>query len=164
MDLFQDEAQLARRSEQLLLGSKVLYWRDRRATAWAFFCPLCRSPRRLPMKPRPGRMHAVQIGLTAACFMLATWSLFSWKGIVSFVPMWAAFEAIYRVRLRAKLVCGSCGFDPYLYQVDVQRARAAVEAFWRRRFQERGIPYPEKAPGPASAPSARPIPPSPPAS
>jgi hypothetical protein len=89
------------------------------------------------------------VGLTALVFTAATWAWFSWKGIVSFVPLLAAFEIFYRGRVRAALHCSQCGFDPYLYLTDVKRARAEVESHWRKKFAEKGIPYPEQAGQPA---------------
>jgi hypothetical protein len=48
------------------------------------------------------------------------------------------------------MLCPQCGFDPFLYMVDVKRARNEVETHWRRKFAEKNIPYPErpKAPEP----------------
>ncbi len=123
---------------------KRSFWRDRVKQIWAFFCPLCNVPRRIPFQPRPGFKHLFQIGLTSVVFMLATWSWFEWKGIVSFFPLWTLFEMVYRSRVRAALACNHCGFDPYLYLIDLPRAREVVENHWRKKFAEKGIPYPEK--------------------
>jgi hypothetical protein len=41
------------------------------------------------------------------------------------------------------LACNHCGFDPYLYLIDVPRAREVVENHWRKKFAEKGIPYPK---------------------
>ena len=120
------------------------FWRDRATKAWSFICPHCSTPRKIPYQPRPTPMHYVQIGLTAAFFTLLTWHWFSWKGMVSFIPLWTAFEAIYRGKVRAAMYCSNCGFDPYLYLVDVKRARTQIETHWRGKFAEKGIPYPEK--------------------
>lgn len=134
---------------------KRSFWRDRIRQIWAFYCPLCNVPRRIPYQPRPGFKHMAQVGLTAIIFMLATWSRFEWKGIVSFFPLWTIFEVVYRSRVRAALTCNQCGFDPYLYLIDVPRAREVVENHWRKKFAEKGIPYPEKNGGkPAAAQSA----------
>jgi hypothetical protein len=84
------------------------------------------------------------MGLTAAFFTLVTWQWFTWKGVVSFVPLWVIFEAVYRARVRVAMRCPHCGFDPYLYLVDVNRARTEIESHWRKKFAEKGIPYPEK--------------------
>jgi hypothetical protein len=74
--------------------------------------------------------------------MLATWRWFEWKGIVSFLPFWLVFEVFYRARVRAALSCDQCGFDPILYLVDVKRARREIEEHWKKKFAEKGIPYP----------------------
>ncbi len=74
--------------------------------------------------------------------MVATWRWFEWRGVVSFVPFWLIFEAVYRARCRGILNCTQCGFDPYLYLIDTRRARAEVESHWRKKFAEKGIPYP----------------------
>jgi hypothetical protein len=126
-------------------------WTERRSDAWHFYCPLCRAERRLPYRPSPGgARHYIQVGLTSLFFTLVTWPWFSWKGIVSFLPFWAAFEIFYRGRVRGALGCPHCGFDPYLYLTDVKRARQEVESHWRKKFADAGIPYPEK---PGAAPT-----------
>ncbi len=100
------------------------------------------------MHPEPGRpRHFIQIGLTAVVFALGLWALFPWigsKGLVAFVPLWIAFEIIYRTKVRGSVICGQCGFDPVLYLVDVGRARQAVRAHWKTKFEEKGIPFPEE--------------------
>ena len=55
------------------------------------------------------------------------------------------FEGYYRSRVRIALSCPHCGFDPYLYLTDVKRARQEIEAYWRKKFAEKGIPYPGDA-------------------
>ncbi len=112
---------------------------------------MCTSPRRIGMHPRPGQpIHFVQIGLTAVVFAFALQALFPWvglRGLVSFVPFWIAFETIYRAKVRGSVVCSKCGFDPFLYLVDVDQARAAIRDHWRIRFEEKGIPFPEEERG-----------------
>jgi len=118
-------------------------WKERYTRGFSFLCPLCAIPRRIGMHPRPGQpIHFFQVFVGALFFTLVTWNLFDWKGIVSFVPFWIAFEVFYRAKVRDSLACSKCGFDPMLYLVDVERARSAVEAHWRRKFEEKGIPYP----------------------
>ncbi len=118
-------------------------WKPMHKGVWQFFCPQCRTPQKLPYSPKPERMIRVfQVLLTAGIFTLLTWDWFEWKGIVSFFPFWAAFELVYRILIRSKLSCQSCGFDPYLYLSDVPRARAEIEHFWRKKFEAKGIPYP----------------------
>lgn len=119
-------------------------WREKRRAGVSFLCPLCKTPRMVPHKTSPGLRHVLQVAVTATFIMAVTWSWFEWKGIVSFAPLWIAFEMIYRIRARGLLACPHCGFDPYLQLTDAQRARQEIEAHWRRKFAEKGIPYPEK--------------------
>ncbi|MGZ3699270.1 MAG: hypothetical protein ACXWPM_12800 [Bdellovibrionota bacterium] len=98
----------------------------------------------MPFASRPQTRHYIQVALTALVFMLATWKWFAWKGLVSFIPMWTGFEVFYRVRMRGALPCSGCGFDPYLYLNDVQKARTEVQNHWKKKFEEMGIPFPDK--------------------
>ena len=121
-----------------------IFWKNREANSWSFICPSCGSPRKLGFKPRPTPKHYAQIALTAAFITMLTWNWFGWRGIVSFIPLWTLFEAMYRGRVRAAMHCDMCGFDPYLYMADIKRARAEIETHWRKKFAEKGVPYPEK--------------------
>lgn len=119
------------------------HWKETSRSGWSFYCPLCKVFRRISQHPRPeSARHIVQIGLTSLAFTLGAWSWFSWKGIVSFVPIWAVFEMIYRIRIRGILRCPHCGFDPVLFLSDTERAKKEVESHWRKVFAEKGIPYP----------------------
>ncbi len=119
---------------------------DRRQV-WSFFCPLCAVSRRITGSAQPGQpMHYVQVGLCALMFTLATFKWFQFKGMVSFLPMWIIFEVAYRTRVRARVRCPDCGFDPVLCLSDVDRARKEVEDHWKRKFAEKGIPFPDKNP------------------
>lgn len=111
---------------------------------WDFFCPKCRIERRVPLRSRPGGVHVFQVLLTSLFLTLILWPVLDWKGILSFVPLWTVFEVVYRLRIRMAMPCSNCGFDPYLYLTDVKRARKEIEAFWRAKFAEKGIPFPEK--------------------
>jgi len=119
-------------------------WRQRHSRIWSFYCPQCRAPRRTPTHPDPSRpANYARIGLCALVFTISTWTWFSWKGLVSFVPFWAVFELVHRSRVRGLLACPHCGFDPYLYLVDVKLARREIEEHWKRKFAEHGIPFPQ---------------------
>jgi hypothetical protein len=78
--------------------------------------------------------------------MVVTWPWLQWKGVFSFLPLWIVFEVSYRTRVRADIRCRSCGFDPLLYLVDVQKAREEIREHWKKKFQEKGIPFPEQNP------------------
>lgn len=107
-----------------------------------FYCPLCGVAKRLPFSPQPGARHFLQVGLTALVTMLAFWPLWGIKGVVVFLPYWMIFEFAYRARVRARMRCTQCGFDPFLYMTDVGRARREVQDHWRKLFEARGLEYP----------------------
>lgn len=132
-------------------------WRKPHSRIWSFYCPQCRAPRRAPTHPNPANpLNIGRIALCSAFFTLCTWSWFGWKGFVSFVPFWATFEIIYRSRMRGMLACPHCGFDPYLYLVDVKLARKEIEEHWKRKFAEHGIPFPSPKHGEVATPAAEP--------
>jgi hypothetical protein len=118
-------------------------WRERHGKVWTFYCPQCRAARRADTHPDPARFeNFARVGLSALVFMICTWNWFAWKGVFSFFPIWAVFEIVHRSRVRGMLACPHCGFDPYLYLVDVKLARSEIEAHWKRKFAEHGIPFP----------------------
>jgi predicted RNA-binding Zn-ribbon protein involved in translation (DUF1610 family) len=122
------------------------YWQEKPSKAyWEFLCPVCRSSRRLPVRPRPTAFHYFQLVLTSVVFTVLAWKWFTWKGFVSFFPLWMVFEILYRGRARIALDCPQCGFDPSLHLLDAKRAREEMEKYWRKKFEEKGIPFPEKA-------------------
>jgi len=124
-------------------------WHERPTDSWSFYCPLCKSPRKIPYRPKPGGFRQVsQVVLTTAFLTLLMWSWLSWKGIVVGLPLWIGFEVFYRARVRVSLACPYCGFDPFLYLSDVKRARTEIEGHWRKVFADKGIPFPEKNPLP----------------
>ena len=119
------------------------FWRERNGALWSFICPLCRVERRLPLGPRPGTLkHFFQIGLLTVVFAILCWSKLSGRGFIAFIPFWSIFEVLYRWKLRILLPCSQCGFDPYLFSSDVKRAQQEVEHHWRKKFADKGIPYP----------------------
>lgn len=131
------------------------YWREKQVDAWTFYCPFCKVPRKVPYRPRPTQKHLMQVFLVSLAFTGAFWKVFAWKGLVSFLPLWILFEFVYRLQVRGALYCSQCGFDPYLYLVDVKRAKSEIRDFWRKKFEERGIPFPE-ASGQPQAPQKNP--------
>lgn len=101
-------------------------------------------------------MRVFQIGICTAFFMLCTWSIFEWKGVVAFVPFWMIFEFFYRAKVRSQASCTECGFDPFLYLVDIKKARAEIETHWKKKFAEKGIEYPSKS-RPAASNNVQPV-------
>lgn len=131
--------------DELQKALKKSLWKNGNRQTWSYFCPLCKSERALPHPPNPNSRRAVvQVALTTAFFTLVTYSWLGFKGLVAAVPFWVIYETLFRARVRAKLACTNCGFDPFLAIQDVKRAKAEVETHWRKKFEEKGIPYPEK--------------------
>ncbi|MBC7692776.1 MAG: hypothetical protein H7222_13525 [Methylotenera sp.] len=136
---------------ELLRAAAKSLWKNRYRYRFSFYCPLCRIPRRIGQSPRPLFSHFVQIGVTSAFITMLSWNWYGPKGMVTFLPLWILFETIYRARMRAALKCNSCGFDPNLYLVDVQKAKAGVEKYWKVKFVEKGISHPKYNPASAGA-------------
>lgn len=128
-------------SKSKIRNSIQLNLDEKNQNTWMFFCPLCAVSRRLTGSKNPGKpIHFVQIGLCAAVFTLATYRWFELKGLVSFIPMWIVFETLFRTRVRARIRCSECGFDPFLCVADVDQAKREVENHWKKKFEEKGIP------------------------
>ena len=138
---------MERNPQDIIRAASKSIWRERYTKDFSFYCPMCTSPRRIGMHPRPGRpIHFAQVGITAIFLTLITAHFLpwiGWKAIVCFVPLWIGFETIYRAKVRAAVACGQCGFDPALYLVEPGKARHAIREHWRKRFEEKGIPFPE---------------------
>ena len=118
-------------------------WQEHQKKNFKFFCPLCSSPRETSMHPKPHQPILVfRVFVTSLAVMLCTWNWMGWKGIVSFIPLWIAFEWTYRSKVRLQVECPHCGFDPYLYVSRPEAANARVKEHFKKVFDERGIPYP----------------------
>lgn len=127
-------------------------WRDRSQNLWHFLCPLCKSARRVPFRAKPGSPGQIfQISLTALIISYLTWPWLNWKGLICFVPLWIAFEAIYRWRRRAALTCPQCGFDPFLFLIEEKWAEREVKSYWKKKFEDWGI-VPDQATRQTSGP------------
>lgn len=96
--------------------------------------------------PKPQTRHFVQIALLSLVVTIAAWKWLEWKGVVSFVPLWMLFEISHRLRARAQLACTQCGFDPYLFLIDSDRAKTAIREFWKKKTPE--VPPPLDGPPP----------------
>jgi hypothetical protein len=112
---------------------------------YQFYCPHCKKERRLAYDPNPGTMRKIgQIALTTAFLTVVLWPWFDIKGIVLVLPIWTVYELYFRVSARADLACPYCGFDPFLFLTDVQKAKKEIENYWRKKLAENGIPFPEE--------------------
>jgi len=138
---------MERNRQDVIRAASKSIWRERYTKDFTFYCPMCAVPRRIGMDPRPGQpIHFVQVGITAVLLTLITAHFFpwiGWKAIVCFVPLWIGFETIYRAKVRDSVACTQCGFDPVLYLIEPGKARHAIREHWRKKFEEKGIPFPE---------------------
>ena len=108
-----------------------------------FHCMQCKRERLLPYPPNPNNFkNYARVALTAVMIALATQHWVKWMGLVSFFPIWIGFEVYYRWRLRSVIACSYCGFDPLLFLVNTGKARDEVEAYWREKYQAKGLKYP----------------------
>lgn len=121
-------------------------WRSRPQRGFSYFCPVCGTPHRLPFSLAPSFRHYVQVGLTTLVAAIAAWPVFGPKGFVLFVPLWMGFEMFFRLRARARMRCDQCAFDPYLYLVDAQKARAEIDTHFKGLFEAKGLGWPPGAP------------------
>ena len=112
-----------------------------------FFCVSCKRERRQAPPSQVGSpQFFAHVLLTTAFFTLLGWPWMGIKGAFAFlIPVGLVMEAVYRLKMRAVLVCPDCQFDPILYLVDRNRAVKQVEEAWRKKFMEKGLPFPEKA-------------------
>ena len=121
-------------------------WKKIEETGFKFYCVGCNRERRIHPPAKIGSpLFFFQILITSAALTTVSYSWFGLKGFAFFViPVGIAFETFYRMKMRAALVCPDCEFDPILYLVDRKKAVHQVERVWRKKFDQRGLPYPEK--------------------
>ncbi|MBI4925694.1 MAG: hypothetical protein HY843_07200 [Bdellovibrio sp.] len=111
-------------------------WKEKTEPVWNFICPTCKAQRMIIGGPRPKQKHYVQVGLTSAVFTLLTWPVFSWKGLVSFIPFWMVFEIFYRIKIRALVGCPHCGFDPYLFLSHEEKAKQQMKDHLEKKYEK----------------------------
>jgi hypothetical protein len=130
-------------------------WREK--TFYEFLCPLCRTERRISLKPNPwSAKNVARVGIATALLMLLSWNWLGGWGVFFFVPVWTLYETFYRLNVRKMLTCESCGLDPILYLADVKRARAGVEKHFegKRKAQEKTQKNSDKSPEKTEAAAA----------
>ena len=112
-----------------------------------FYCVGCNRERRHSSPARVGSpLFFTHILITTAFMTLLTWPWMHWKGFFAFlIPVGVALEGFYRMKMRGALICPDCSFDPVLYLSNPEKAVRQVEASWRKKFQEKGLTYPEPA-------------------
>lgn len=104
-----------------------------------FFCPLCHHHQSTNTIRRVSWKNAAQLALLTATATFVGWPVFGEKGVAMLFPFWAGFEFFYRLRKRQALICESCGFDPFLYKQDVQKARAKLRQHWEKRIANENL-------------------------
>jgi len=129
--------------EVRLHGKKAL-WKESDRRTWKFYCPFCGVSRNLRTQPKPGPRHVFQVALTSVLLAALLWPWFGARGLVFFLPLWVAFEVVFRLRVRGELSCDQCGFDPVLYRADVSMARREMESFWKKKLPQNGLSETEK--------------------
>ena len=121
-------------------------WKKIEQAGFKFYCVGCNRERRLNPPARIGSpLFYFQILLSTAILTVITYPWFGLKGVALFViPVGMVFETLYRMKMRAAIVCPDCEFDPVLYLVDKKKAAQQVEQVWRKKFEQRGLEYPDK--------------------
>ena len=127
------------------MKSKAI-WKKIEEKGFKFYCVGCNRERRIHPPAKIGSaLFFAQILLTSMALTLAGYAWFGLKGFAFFViPVGIAFEVFYRMKMRSAMVCPDCDFDPILYLVDRKKATHQVELVWRKKFEQMGLPYPEK--------------------
>jgi hypothetical protein len=120
-------------------------WKKIEDQGFRFFCVGCNQERRLAPPSAVGSpKFFAHILISTAFLSTLTYPWLHWKGLYAFlIPVGLVFEMIYRMKMRASLVCPACSFDPMLYMVNRDKAVRQVEETWRKKFADHGIPYPE---------------------
>lgn len=121
-------------------------WRPKQSRSIDFLCPLCRTRRRLPQGSNPRLRHWSQLVLTTFVLVILLWEWAGPKSVLLFFPLATLFEFIFRMKARTQLPCPHCGFDPYLALQSETQAKSEIEAFWKKKFKEKGVPYPSESP------------------
>ncbi len=121
-------------------------FRASRSEPFRFFCASCKRERWQSPPAKAGSLKFfAHVAITTAFFSALFWPWMGFKGLLAFlVPVGLVLEAMYRLKMRSAVVCPDCGFDPILYLSDRKKAVRRVEQAWRKKFEEKGLPYPEK--------------------
>lgn len=101
-----------------------------------FFCPICKDHKSTKLDRKVGWRHHAAFSLATAAIMILGWPVFGLRAVVFYFPIWMGFELIHRMRKRVSLVCEGCGFDPFLYKSDVERAREAMRKHWQTKIEK----------------------------
>lgn len=121
------------------MGSTIDSFTFVRSGRMEFFCPLCHNHQVTSISSKLNwREHARIMALTLA-LTFVLWEILAGATLLAYMVIWAVYEFVHRTRKRTALVCRTCGFDPFLYKQDVQKARVAVRQFWEDRIEKEGL-------------------------
>lgn len=122
------------------MGSKInpTFYRFREGCI-QFFCPLCKDHQSTKIPEKIGWKHHLSLAVFTIVFAAVAWPLFELKGVFFYLLFWAVFEFALRLGKRHALVCRGCGFDPFLYKVDVKLARNALKKHWQGRIEKENL-------------------------
>ena len=110
-----------------------------RAGKLHFFCPLCKYHQSTNTIERIQWKHHAQLFLLTVAITILSFPIFGFNGLMLYLVFWGGFEIFYRLRKRQALICQSCGFDPFLYKQDVNKARQALRAHWESRIEKENL-------------------------
>ena len=116
------------------------------ADGFRFYCVSCKRQRLLSPPARVGSSRFfAQVLITTGFFTALAWPWMGAKGFLAFLlPVGLFLETAYRLKMRQSMVCPDCSFDPILYLIDRKKAALQVEEAWKKKFEEKGIPFPTK--------------------
>ena len=104
-----------------------------------FHCPLCHHRQATNTIRKMGWRHHAQLTIATIFLVWAGWDFFGLKSLSFYLFFWACFEFVYRFRKRQALVCKTCGFDPFLYKQDVDKARHALKLHWQAKIEKENL-------------------------
>ena len=104
-----------------------------------FYCPLCHSQQATNVAEKITWKHHAQLALLTAVVTFASWPLFGINSVLFYLIFWGTLEFVHRFKKRDQLVCNTCGFDPFLYKQDTQKARDAVKKFWEAKIENENL-------------------------
>ncbi len=104
-----------------------------------FFCPLCKEHQSTKIAQNIGWRHHLSLTTLTTAVTYVAYPIFEMKGIFLYFFFWMLLEFGIRTRKRDALICRSCGFDPFLYKLDVRRARNALRKHWQEKIEKENL-------------------------
>ncbi len=104
-----------------------------KSAAKSFYCPLCRTPRVMKVRPKVTVWNHIQMGIATSFLTLFLFPVMEWRSLFMYFFLWSALESLLRVLYKKDVPCPHCGFDATWYQRDVREARRRVQEFWQHK-------------------------------